>query len=250
MYDVSVLGTGLMGSAIVRALLRGGNSVTVWNRTAAKMNSVVTEGAHGAATAAEAVLASSVTISVLVDSEVLKQCLGEVDFQGRTIINLATGTPEDATDICAWVTKRGGNFLSGTISAYPKDIGEPGGGVNFSGPSELWTEHQQMLMLLGGYTRYLGPRVTDACTLDMAMLVFYMAGIASFQEAIVYAETQGVSAQRLMDYVAPTVPILHRELEESITRVATERYETDEATIGTFHPVSYTHLTLPTIYSV
>lgn len=235
MTDVSVLGLGLMGSAVAKTLLNE-HTVTVWNRTPEKASPLIESGAEHADSALAAVRASPATISVLVDADALKQSLGEdVDLTGRTIINLATGTPEDAEDLAAWVRARSGSFLSGTISAYPKDIGQTGGGVNFSGPQELWERYETMLLLLGGFTCYLGPQVTDACTLDMAMLMFYMSGLASFQEAIAYSEAHGINPQRLFDYVQPTIPILERELEESSKRVIAEDYFTDEATIDTFH---------------
>ncbi len=50
MSEVSVIGLGAMGSALVRALLRAGHRVTVWNRTSAKAEPLVREGAGRRAT--------------------------------------------------------------------------------------------------------------------------------------------------------------------------------------------------------
>lgn len=36
MSDISVIGTGAMGSALARALLKAGREVTVWNRSPEK----------------------------------------------------------------------------------------------------------------------------------------------------------------------------------------------------------------------
>ncbi len=42
---VSVLGLGLMGSALAEALLNAGHKVTVWNRTPTKAKPLTTKGA-------------------------------------------------------------------------------------------------------------------------------------------------------------------------------------------------------------
>jgi 3-hydroxyisobutyrate dehydrogenase-like beta-hydroxyacid dehydrogenase len=41
MSDISTLGLGLMGSALARSLVNGGHSVTVWNRSPARMQPLV-----------------------------------------------------------------------------------------------------------------------------------------------------------------------------------------------------------------
>ena len=43
--NVSVIGLGLMGSALAEALLNAGHEVTVWNRTPAKAEPLTSKGA-------------------------------------------------------------------------------------------------------------------------------------------------------------------------------------------------------------
>ena len=65
---VAVLGTGIMGAAMARNLLRAGHEVCVWNRDAAKTEPLVAEGARHAATPAEAVEAADVVLTMLYDA--------------------------------------------------------------------------------------------------------------------------------------------------------------------------------------
>lgn len=44
MSQISVLGMGNMGAALVRALVNGGTSVTIWNRTRAKAEALERPG--------------------------------------------------------------------------------------------------------------------------------------------------------------------------------------------------------------
>ena len=54
MATVAVLGTGLLGAAMAENLLKKGNVVRVWNRSADKLAPLVAMGAVAAATPAEA----------------------------------------------------------------------------------------------------------------------------------------------------------------------------------------------------
>jgi 3-hydroxyisobutyrate dehydrogenase-like beta-hydroxyacid dehydrogenase len=45
MSDVTVIGLGAMGSAIAKAELQAGHTVTVWNRSPSKINLLVELGA-------------------------------------------------------------------------------------------------------------------------------------------------------------------------------------------------------------
>src|SRR5262245_26856623 len=75
MGDVSVIGLGAMGSALARALLRGGRRVTVWNRTCAKADPLVREGVGLAPSAAAAVAVSPVVVVCVDDYEATKKIL-------------------------------------------------------------------------------------------------------------------------------------------------------------------------------
>ncbi|HEU5227501.1 MAG TPA: decarboxylating 6-phosphogluconate dehydrogenase [Ktedonobacteraceae bacterium] len=46
--EIGFIGLGRMGANMVRRLLKGGHRVVAWNRTAAKTQEIVTEGAEGA----------------------------------------------------------------------------------------------------------------------------------------------------------------------------------------------------------
>src|SRR5262249_55700787 len=52
---IGFLGTGLMGSGFVRGMLGRGHNVVVWNRTPAKVQPLIEDGAQGATEIAEAV---------------------------------------------------------------------------------------------------------------------------------------------------------------------------------------------------
>jgi len=71
MATVAFLGTGLLGSGMVEGMLRRGDSVTVWNRTAAKARALEPLGATVAATPADAVVGADHVHMTLPDDGVV-----------------------------------------------------------------------------------------------------------------------------------------------------------------------------------
>jgi 3-hydroxyisobutyrate dehydrogenase len=72
MTNVTVLGLGRMGQAIVGRLLKGGHRVTVWNRSPGKAGDLVSAGAREAETVAEAVSDADVVITILANDDAVR----------------------------------------------------------------------------------------------------------------------------------------------------------------------------------
>jgi len=102
MSEVSVIGLGVMGSALARALLEDSHRVTVWNRTSTKAEPLVRDGAILAPSAALAVGASPVVIVCVDNYEVTKTLLSSNEvassLSDRVLVQLSTGSPQEARD--------------------------------------------------------------------------------------------------------------------------------------------------------
>ena len=83
MYQVCLLGCGLMGTPMARRLIAAGFPLTVWNRTSAKAELLGKEGARVAATPARAVAGADVVITMLEHGGVVSEVLfGDADGGG------------------------------------------------------------------------------------------------------------------------------------------------------------------------
>ncbi len=150
---VSVLGTGNMGAAIARALLSSGRRVVAWNRTPERAHALVADGAEVAPTAADAVRASELTIVVVSTTDAAQTALDGIaveDFADRTVLNLTTGTPDDAHALTKWAAERGINYLDGSIGAYPEQIGGEDTLITVSGDEAIWHTHRDTILTLAG----------------------------------------------------------------------------------------------------
>ena len=138
MSDVTVLGLGLMGSALARAYLHAGHVVTVWNRSEEKTEPLVADGAEGASDIATAVTASRVILICVDNYAVTQSFLNTEDIAsqltGRVIVQLSTGTPSGAREAATWFKERGADYIDGEILALPEEIGSEEAQILLAGP--------------------------------------------------------------------------------------------------------------------
>src|SRR5882724_8528690 len=95
---VSIIGLGPMGQALASAFIKGGHPTTVWNRTTSKADALVAQGANHATTIADAIAASPLVITSLMDNDTVRTVLNPVTemLTERGLINLTSSAPEQA----------------------------------------------------------------------------------------------------------------------------------------------------------
>ena len=77
--NISIAGTGKMGSAIAARLLGLGHQVTVWNRTPARAQPLLALGARSVAAASDLCAGADVVISMLTDEQALEDVYFSAD---------------------------------------------------------------------------------------------------------------------------------------------------------------------------
>ncbi|WP_101787845.1 NAD(P)-dependent oxidoreductase [Nonomuraea indica] len=204
--DISIIGLGLMGSALAGALLKAGHRVTVWNRSAAKAEPLAAQGAVVAATAAEAVGASPLVVVCVLDYAATRQTLEGADLTGRVVLNLTNGRPAEAREMSAWVTGHGGDYLDGGIMAVPQMIGAPGALVLYSGSRPAFERYEDTLAVLAE-PRYLGADPGLAPLYDLAMLTGMYGQFAGFLSAAALIASEKRSVAEFTESLL--VPWLH-----------------------------------------
>ncbi len=201
MTEISLLGLGSMGSALARAQLQAGHSVTVWNRSPQKVEPLVVLGAKGAAGVADAVRASPV-IMVCIDNYAATMDLLRADdvvahLSGRTVIQLSTGTPKEARDSETWLKGCGAAYLDGAIMVYPDRIGAAGTTIMVAGPKAAFERCETVFDCLGGDIRYLGENIAAPAALDLADLSHSLGKYVGFAHGARLCEAEGVGADLL-----------------------------------------------------
>ena len=196
-----MLGLGAMGSAIARALLNAGHSVTVWNRTRWKVDPFVASGADSPEELAEAVKASPIII-VCIDSypstrQLFEENLLFPHLSERTLIQLSTGSPREARDSESWVSATGADYLVGAIMPYPDGIGAKDAQILFSGSQDVYEHCKPLLDCLGGDLRYLGANISAAPTLNMALLTHELCVYLGALHGVLICRSEDVGVEVL-----------------------------------------------------
>nr|WP_274383867.1 NAD(P)-binding domain-containing protein [Saccharothrix deserti] len=217
---VTVIGLGAMGQALAAAFLRAGHPTTVWNRTAAKAEPLVAEGAVRAETVAEAVEAASLVVVCVLDYPAVRAVLEPVaaKLSGRVLVNVTNGTAQEARSTAEWAAGLGAEYVDGGIMAIPPVIGSPEAVILYSGSREAFDKHADALATWGT-SRFLGSDAGLAALHDLALLSAMYGMFAGVNNAIAMVRTEKVTAVEfteslLMPWLNSMVAVLPMLAEE------------------------------------
>ncbi|MFE5292462.1 NAD(P)-dependent oxidoreductase [Isoptericola sp. NPDC056618] len=232
---VSVVGLGLMGRALAGAFLRAGHPTTVWNRTAAKADALVADGARLAPSAAAAVRPGALTIVCLTDDAAVRELIGQdgVDVTGAPLVNLTSSSSSQARETARWAARRGARYLDGAIMAVPSAIGTADAVVLHSGPRADFDAHAATLAALGTVT-HLGEdpglaSLYDAAGLTMmwSVLDAWLHGTAMLRTAGVDAAAFAPFARQIAEGVAGWLPGYAEQVDSGSFPAEASALETD-----------------------
>lgn len=234
MADVTVLGSGSMGSALARAFIRAGHRTTVWNRTAERTLPLVEAGAYSAVSVSDAVQSSPVIVVCVADYPATHRLLGAPDvsasLRGRTLIQFSTGAPEEARDAQRWAAGLGAAYLDGAILAFPKQIGRPTTTIFFSGEEAAWSKCQRLVQCLAGKPVFVGADAGGAEAVDLAILSNFLCAVAGAAHAASICEAEGVD----MGHVMSVLPE-GSDAGYIMGTIKSGRFANPGATLGTWH---------------
>ncbi|MFJ6945327.1 NAD(P)-dependent oxidoreductase [Streptomyces wuyuanensis] len=230
---VTVLGLGMMGSALAAALLRAGHPVTVWNRSAAKSGPLVAQGALPAATAADAVAAAPLVVVCLPANDAVREVLDGLGpaVAGKTVVNLTNGTPAQARELSALTAERGARYLDGGIMAVPQMIAGPDAYVLYSGDERAYETHRATLAAFGG-TRWTGTDPGRAALYDLALLTGMYGMLLGVLQAFALVRTERNSAEEFSGLLVPWVGAMLAGAPEMGRAVDTGRHLPDVSSLA------------------
>ncbi len=214
MYDIAVIGLGLMGAALARAIRDAGHNLIVWNRSPGKMQPFREAGVACAADLPSAIQASEVVL-VCIDNYANLRALFDTAatgplLQGKVLVHLSSGTPRDAANAADWVRAHGAAYLDGAILAGPHMIGTARATILLSGDEAAHAGSIAVLECLGvGTVRYLGPTVGAASALDLAWLMASYGNFIAAIQAASICKSEGVGVDAFIDLVPENPSLQH-----------------------------------------
>ncbi len=206
---IGLAGAGKMGSAMARRLMASGQSVTVWNRTAARAQSLIDEGAAWAARPAELNASCDIVLTMLTDDAALDEVYLGADgllsspAQGRLFIDMSTVAPAKPQQIGARAQAAGARFLECPVggSVGPAREGRLLGFVG--GAAEDLAQARPVLELLCRRIEHVGPLGAGA-TMKLAINLPLMVYWQTLSEALSLVQPLGLDPARVVDILADT----------------------------------------------
>jgi 3-hydroxyisobutyrate dehydrogenase len=193
MATVAFLGTGLLGGAMVEAMLRRGDLVTAWNRTEAKARALEAFGAKVAATPGDAVAGADRVHMTLPDDDVVEQIVAAFTPRlGREtiVIDHTTASPHGTRARLARLNAAGMKFLHAPVFMSPQMARDSVGLMLAAGPQSVYDAAFDALKSMTGEVWYLGEEGDRAAAYKIfgnSMLFVIAAGVSD-----VFAMAKGV----------------------------------------------------------
>ncbi len=181
---IAFFGTGLLGSGFVRALLRRGETVHVWNRTADKARALEAHGARAFDDPAEAARGAERVHLALSDDasvdDVLARALPGIDKAALLVDHTTTSPSATAARVARW-DEQGYRFLHAPVFMGPQNALDATGLMLVSGERTRVEAARSHLERMTGKVLDLGDRVDAAAAFKLLgnlFLMFVTSGLA------------------------------------------------------------------------
>ena len=205
---VGLIGLGLMGQPIGMNLLKAGHTLTVWNRTSSRADSLVALGAKLATSPKEVAAASDVLLTIVSDPPALESILWGADGKesgalaglkpGSTYIDSSTVSPALARKIAAACAERSVRFLDAPVTGG--DWGAKKGELIFmvGGDAGTLKSVEPILGVLGKRWFHLGPNGAGQ-TIKLAMNMILALQVDALAEALALVTRAGLKGEDLVE---------------------------------------------------
>jgi 3-hydroxyisobutyrate dehydrogenase-like beta-hydroxyacid dehydrogenase len=204
MPKIAFVGLGAMGGAMAQRLLAAGHSVTGYNRTRAKADALASKGLAVADSARAAVEGASVVLSMVTDSEALRDVALRPDGilaglgQGAVWAEMSTVSPTVTRMLGERVAAKGATLLDAPVSGSTVTIAQ--GQLSFivGGDAAALERIRPYLLAIGPTITHVGA-LGLAVTMKIAVNLSIGVQMLAFSESVLLAEKSGIPREKAVE---------------------------------------------------
>jgi 3-hydroxyisobutyrate dehydrogenase-like beta-hydroxyacid dehydrogenase len=204
MPKIAFVGLGAMGSAMVQRLLAAGHTVTGYNRTRAKAEALASKGLLVADSARAAVEGASVVLSMVTDSEALRDVALRPDgivaglSRGAVWAEMSTVSPTVTRMLGERVAEKGAALLDAPVSGSTVTIAQ--GQLSFivGGDAAALERIRPYLLAIGPTITHVGA-LGLAVTMKIAVNLSIGVQMLAFSESVLLAEKSGIPREKAVE---------------------------------------------------
>jgi 3-hydroxyisobutyrate dehydrogenase len=204
---IGVVGTGIMGGPMALNLVKGGFSVTVYNRTVARAEALAPDGVEVAQSIAEVGEKCSVVITMVPDTpDVLGVVEGDDGLAssmkaGSVLIDMSTVAPASTQELAGRLAAAGIAMLDAPVSGGSWGAQQGTLTIMVGGEQATFDRCLPVLQAMGKSITLMGPSGMGQTTKLVNQIL--VAGTASaVAEALVFASAQGADLLKTIEAVS------------------------------------------------
>lgn len=199
---IALLGTGLMGRAMVKRLLILGHTLVVYNRTREHAVPLEEHGARVADSPEQAIESSEAVILMLRDAG----AIGDVMFpenrqrpelEGRTVIQMGTILPAESIALAQQVKRSGGEYLEAPVLGSTSEVGKGTLCVMVGAEHAQFQKWTPLLQSFSSEPLHIGS-VGQAAALKLALNQLIASQTAAFSYSLGIIQKRGVDIECFM----------------------------------------------------
>ena len=201
MKKIGFIGLGLMGSGMSMNLVKAGFPVTVWNRTASKMEPLLEAGAKGAGSPKEVAENSDIVVSIVTDSQDVEEVIlgpeGAIHGArpGAVVIDMSTISPSVTRRIAEELGEKGVGMLDAPVSGGAIGARDGTLSIMVGGEDETFQECLPLFEAMGKTVTHVGGNGMGQTVklVNQILVGTTMLGVA---EALMFAKKSGVDLEK------------------------------------------------------
>lgn len=194
------LGMGLLGSNFVKAMLKKGEEVNVWNRTFSKAKALESNGAKVFEDVKDAVKNADVIHLTLKDDASVNEVLAQAEpafKQGASIIDHTTTSQKGAIERTNKWKEKGVTYLHAPVFMGPKNALESTGYMLVSGNQEVIEKFKNELSFMTGKLLNLGAEEGKAAGMKLVGNLFLISLTGGIADMLKLAKAENISTEEL-----------------------------------------------------
>ncbi|WP_155287313.1 NAD(P)-dependent oxidoreductase [Lacticaseibacillus zhaodongensis] len=203
MQRIGFVGTGVMGTGMIKNLLKAGYEVTVFNRTRAHAQPVIDAGARWASSPAKVAADAPITLSMVgFPQDVHDIYFGDDGIlagaePGSLVVDMTTSTPTLAREITQAAAEKGIVALDAPVSGG--DIGAKKGTLTImvGGEQAAMPQLQPLFDVMGSATHRFGDAGSGQHA-KMANQIMIAGTMTGLSEMLVYAQAAGLDLNDIL----------------------------------------------------
>lgn len=195
------LGMGLLGSNFVKAMIKKGDQVQVWNRTNAKATALEAVGAKAFPQPSEAVRNADIIHLTLKDDNTVNEVLALAApglKPGATIIDHTTTSAAGAIQRTQEWRERGFTYLHAPVFMGPQNALEGTGFMLVSGDQAVVSQLEPVLAAMTGKVINFGPETGRVAGMKLVGNLFLVGLTAGLADTLTLAKAMDIPLDNLV----------------------------------------------------